>query len=485
MNYQLTGHSNHYVVENTIQIFFPFEQCMARTATELTYVESGVTPTETYATLFVAGREVAHHRIPPTTGFYDWAVEKIADRDIKHCVYQVLANHTGKSSPWGLLTGIRPIKLVRAINERAPGQAYTYLSQFYGVSEGKARQAVSTYTNQQRIIDSLTPTVMEGHPSTHDVNLYINIPFCPTKCSYCSFTAYAIDYDKTERYMDALLNELTSKAELIASRRINSVYIGGGTPTSITSEKMERLLSAITERFDLSTITEFTVEAGRPDTINERKLAVMKRYGVSRISINPQTTNPATLEALGRHHSVDDFYRAFTLARAMGFDNINTDIIIGLTGETVADVERTMQDILPLQPENITVHTLAIKKGAKLRDVTLTGASDDLEAQARQVEAMQAMAERYLQGYEPYYLYRNKKTLGNTENIGYAKASPVAGEPSPYIANYNIQTMEDIQDIIALGCGAVSKTVTKDGISRTANNKDLDGYLRDWLPSKV
>lgn len=464
MNYQLTGHTNAYIVENAIQIFFPFEKITIKTAGDTLWVESGVTPDGAYATLHGLSLPI-HVAIPPTMGFYDWAPDKVYDRDLKHCLYQVLARYTGQTSPWGLLTGIRPIKLIRAISQHTdPQTAYRYLTDFYQVSEVKAAQAMATYRNQQQVIDTLTPT---------DVNLYINIPFCPTKCSYCSFTAYAIDYDKTELYMQALLHELACKTELIGNRRINSVYIGGGTPTSITSDKMAQLFEAIA-RFDLSHITEFTVEAGRPDTISESKLRVMKQYGVTRISINPQTTKPETLEALGRHHTVDDFYRAFKLARNMGFDNINTDIIIGLTGETVADVARTMEDILPLAPENITVHTLAIKKGARLRDLTLTGQTADIEAQARQVEAMQAMAEDYLGDYQPYYLYRNKKTLGNTENIGYAKPG--------YIANYNIQTMEDIQDIIALGCGAVSKWVTDKGISRTSNDKDLDGYIQDWLP---
>lgn len=462
MYFKLVNHRNSHGVESMLQIFYPLARHLEAVEGEKypELLESGVEGTEAYAKLYQGGRLIATQTSKiDETNPYSQRPQKLIDREIKYTVYQLLSLHTGQSSPWGLLTGIRPVKLVRetrALNSEV--KTHEFLTQVACVSEKKAQTALQIYRNQTEIL---------SQNRAGDFNLYIGIPFCPTKCVYCSFAAYAMNGEKCRRYVEALLHEMTIVADKMKGRGINSVYFGGGTPTSLAPEDLERVLSNLTKYFDLSNIREFTVEAGRPDTINGEKLAILKKYQVTRISINPQTTKQATLDTIGRHHTVEDFYAAFALSRSMGFDNINTDVILGLTGETPEDVEKTMSDLVKLSPENITVHTLAIKRASRLKEVL----EEHQLAQARDIEKMQEIVERYMaDGYEPYYLYRNKNTLGNVENIGYGKAG--------FFSQYNIQMMEDTQDIVALGCASVSKYLDGTKITRKSHPRDVDEYIR-------
>jgi oxygen-independent coproporphyrinogen-3 oxidase len=301
-------------------------------------------------------------------------------------------------------------------------------------------------------------------------SLYIGIPFCPTTCLYCSFTSYSVaSYrNKVDAYLDALIEEMRRVSEIFDGRRLDTVYFGGGTPTTLEPGQLNRLLCALEQYFDMSTVSELTVEAGRPDSITAEKLETLKAHGVQRISINPQTMNDETLKIIGRRHTVSQVEQAFEIARNVGFDNINMDIIMGLPGEDVPEIKNTLEKIKQLSPESLTVHSLAIKRAAalniwrdKYRDLSLLN-SDEI----------MAMTERCSEelGMKPYYMYRQKNMAGNFENVGYSRAGKEC--------IYNILIMEEKQTIVALGAGATTKRVFADGrIERCENVKDVASYI--------
>ena len=467
MYFKLIGHDHSYGVENILQIFYPLERNLElkEAYTDYTYyLESELTETYATARLIKDGEVEGVYTSGINANYLGLSLseQKIIDRAIKESIYTLMRKHTRKTSPWGLLTGIRPVKLVREIAQsHSPAEVKAFLTDFSLVSEKKADTAIRIFNNQESIL---------RQNRDGDYNLYFGVPFCPTKCAYCSFAAYAINDEKCERYVQALIKEMSIVAEQVKGRGINSVYFGGGTPTSLTPVQLDLVLKNLTTYFDLSNITEFTVEAGRPDTIDRERLSVLKDYPVTRISINPQTTKQATLDLIGRHHTVEDFYRAYELSRQMGFMDINADVILGLTDETPEDVERTMKAMMELSPENLTVHTLAVKRASRLKE--------ELDkhhlAKAQEIERMQEIVEAYVsEVYEPYYLYRNKNTLGNVENIGYAKPG--------HFSQYNIQMMEDVQDIVAMGCASVSKYITGTKINRVSHPKDVDLYIQRMM----
>ncbi len=393
---------------------------------------------------------------------------------LKRLLYRVLSEDSGRTLPWGTLTGIRPVKIpMSLIRQGCEDEAVaSYMRSTYYVSEEKTSLAIGIAHRERSILEQLRPARPDAPYDTlkNGYSLYIGIPFCPSICLYCSFSSSPIDVwrDRVDDYLDALCHEIHAVSELLEDRRPDTVYIGGGTPTTLTPGQMDRLLGTLEEQFDLDRVREFTVEAGRPDTITPEKLAVLRRHGISRISINPQTMNQKTLDFIGRKHTVKQIREAYALASDMGFSNINMDLIAGLPGEHLPEVEHTMQELAALDPACITVHSLAVKRAARLRlfreehrELTMENSSEIMNMTA-------AYAERL--GLHPYYLYRQKNMAGNFENVGYARE----GEEGLY----NILIMEEVQSIIALGAGASTKLVHSDGrITRVENVKDIKSYI--------
>ncbi len=368
--------------------------------------------------------------------------------------------------PWGILNGIRPVKIAMKLLKGGMNEAsvLNYFKDEYGVSEDKARLALSIAKVERPVIDGMKP---------NGISLYIGIPFCPTRCLYCSFVTNSILGSRKyiEPYIDCLINEIKYTAEIVRGNNweIETVYIGGGTPTTLEAPQLERLIENLYKYFDLSNIREFTVEAGRPDTINENKLKVIKSFNIDRISINPQTMNEETLKIIGRNHTPMQIVKAYELARKCGIDIINMDVIAGLPGENIEMFKKTINEVETLGPENTTVHTMSIKRSSRLREML----SDYELTMGEEVSRMVDYARETLlsNGKYPYYLYRQKNMLGNLENIGYC----TKGTESLY----NIFIMEEVQTIVAMGCGGVTKTVDKetDKIERIFNVKEPKDYV--------
>lgn len=412
-------------------------------------------------------------------------------------LYRTLVIHTKNELPWGSLIGIRPTKI--AYNLLEEGKSGEEILEIYQndrfVSERKARLGLEIAAREREILravehgetafdggkidDGRSPENPAGnisgsgkdpHGFTKGYSLYIGIPFCPTTCLYCSFTSFPIAaYRKAaERYIDCLIKEMEFTADCHRDKILDSVYIGGGTPTTLEPEQLDLLLGRMRSLFDFRTVKEFTVEAGRADSITEDKLKVLKKHGAGRISINPQTMKQETLDIIGRKASVKQVIQAYELARNLKFDNINMDIILGLPGETVEDVRHTADRIAELDPDSLTVHSLAIKRASALNQWVRGHGISMLNNTDETMETASAAAKNL--GMKPYYLYRQKNMSGNLENVGYAK-------PGKY-GLYNILIMEEVQDIVALGAGTVTKRVYPDGrIERCDNVKDVKLYM--------
>ncbi|GKX29388.1 coproporphyrinogen III oxidase [Vallitalea longa] len=391
---------------------------------------------------------------------------KETKKSLKILIYNIVSKVTGKSQPWGILTGIRPTKIVFDLIDK------------YGFNEEKIKWHLANYNKISPLKINLMMEIARNEIKTlntnkdNEINIYIGIPFCPTRCLYCSFTSYPIDKWKSHvaDYLEALNKEMryVSK-ELLKGKKVKTIYVGGGTPTSLNEEQLDELMLMIDKNFNVNMLEEFSVEAGRPDTINVNKLNILKKYGVTRISINPQTMNDRTLKIIGRRHTVEDIYTAFAMARKVGFDNINMDLILGLPEETYDDVKNTMSQIKRLSPESLTVHTMAVKRASRLKEtINKYHLTTDIE-----IQEMIDMVyhESKSMGLEPYYMYRQKNMVGNYENVGYC----VKGKE----CIYNIEIMEEAQSIIALGAGSVSKIVYKENnrIERIENVKDVGLYI--------
>ncbi|MBR3601052.1 MAG: coproporphyrinogen dehydrogenase HemZ [Lachnospiraceae bacterium] len=383
---------------------------------------------------------------------------------LKHLLYSVLCTYTKRELPWGNLTGIRPTKIAYGLLEEGKNheEAVVYLQEVYDCSEEKALLSIDIAERERQILSKLH--YEDGY------SLYLGIPFCPTTCLYCSFTSYPIGLWKKRvgEYLDAMEKEIDFVSELYKDKILDTVYIGGGTPTTLEPEELRRLLSYVREKFDFSTVCEFTVEAGRADSITREKLLVLKEMGVTRISVNPQTMKEETLKIIGRRHTVEEVKEAFALAREVGFTNINMDLILGLPGETMEDVTNTMEEIKMLNPDSLTVHSLAIKRASKMNQWIEENGIETLRNTEKTMEIADKAARAI--NMKPYYLYRQKNMAGNLENVGYATEGNYG--------IYNILIMEEKQTIVAIGAGTISKRVYPDGrIERCDNVKDVEQYM--------
>ena len=383
--------------------------------------------------------------------------------DLKRNIYMNLLKLGNKELPWGTLTGIRPTKIVMEMleNDMSLEDIKKHLKEVYLVSDKRIKLCTDTAKNEFNILKKID--YKNGY------SLYIGIPFCPTRCLYCSFTSYSIAQWKkdTDTYVEALCKELLAVSKMYKGKKLQTIYMGGGTPTSLEGYQLSKILNVVKKNFDLSNLLELTVEAGRPDSITREKLEALKEAGVDRISINPQTMQQKTLDLIGRHHTIEDIFESYKLAREVGFENINMDFIIGLNGEILEDVIDSFTKVKSFAPESITIHSLALKRAARLNTENKREIMDNDLILSMINTATDTCADL---GLEPYYLYRQKNMAGNLENIGFSKPGKEC--------LYNILIMEEKQTIIACGAGTSSKIVFGDGrIERIENVKDPKLYI--------
>lgn len=383
----------------------------------------------------------------------------------KRRVFDELAKLTGYRPEWGTLTGVRPVKLFNELMDSGLSEEETadVFRKRYYVSEEKISLLAETYKNQRFVT-----SVKAGNT----VGIYIGIPFCPTRCLYCSFASNQASGEAIERYLEALLIEVAAVGDRMKRFGIipESIYIGGGTPTTLDARQLERLLKLVGDSFDMSHVAEYCVEAGRPDTIDKDKLEVLRRHNVGRISINPQSMNDRTLELIGRSHKVEDIYDAFRLVKSSGIPEINTDIIAGLPGEDYDMFMNTLRKVIELDPDNITVHTLAVKRASRLKEQNENYHYENAAGVGKMVgDARRLLAEK---GYFPYYMYRQKHMAGNYENVSYAKPGTES--------IYNIRIMDEHQSIIALGAGGISKAYypEENRLERVPNVTNFEIYIQ-------
>lgn len=463
----LIGNSFKYEIEATLKLFFhenrfAFSDDINDAAGDDYVIAAVKNDTEISAQIMLDGELSTLEALLDTPVSAD---KDTAEHELCRLIYRILSERTGIRPPWGLMTGIRPVKkfveLIRQDMSRE--QIYDKLSQKYEISPEKLDIGYITAENQLPILDRI---------NNRAVSLYVSIPFCPTRCSYCSFVSHSMDsaVKLMPDYVRMLCRELEITAQIVkeTNTEIDTVYFGGGTPTSISAEDLRTIMECVAKNFDLAKIREYSVEAGRPDTITEEKLRVIKGLGAQRISVNPQTLNDDVLRVIGRKHSGEDAIRAFELARKIGFTNINTDLIAGLPTETPESFRNTLDRITELDPESITVHTLTIKRAANLFEKA--GENNNNPA----AEMVSYSIDKLLaNGYLPYYMYRQKNTVDNLENIGYSKKG--------FESFYNIFIMDETQTILGVGCAASTKLVYPDGkISRIHNYKFPYEYIRQF-----
>lgn len=466
----LKGHDFKYEVSELIKLFtseFRFidsRDCMMVVDNNIFFYNNNVFSKTVYCENYQVILEHVEHR--NLEGLSERDRKKVIKETIKRSMFKILEKKFNITPPWGILTGIRPVKIVHSLLDEnySDSEIRKKLTTDYFISNEKIDLALDIAKRERKFIYPI---------DENKVSLYISIPFCPTRCYYCSFPANSLKQFGGLKpiYVAKLLEEVQGVAKLLEeqNKTIETLYIGGGTPTTLTPQEMDTLIKGLFERFDLSEVKEFTVEAGRPDTINREMLEVLKKNNVDRISINPQSMNDETLQKIGRNHSVQDIIDCFHLAREIGFDNINMDIILGLVDENLDMVRNTLEKIKELSPESLTVHTLAVKRTSKLKENL-----EDYElAQYEEMVKMINLAKEYAKdmGLNPYYMYRQKHMLGNLENIGYAKEG--------YECIYNIQIMEEKQSNYALGAGSITKFVypDEDRIERVENVKNVEQYI--------
>ena len=446
----LSGNDYKYELEGVLKLFIPATQFNHVVSDKIEceadedYIFARVKETEKHILLYIICKYGHSKARQGALLDKNESAEKY-DKELylSRILYKILSEIMGIVPKWGVLTGIRPVKRVNTwLNEGCDKEeVYRRLQNEYLCSKEKCDIAFATAMTQKRILDAL---------DKKSFSLYVSIPFCPTRCSYCSFISQTLDSGRKliPEYIDKMCREIRHTA-LITKRlglRLETVYFGGGTPTSLEAEQLGIIMKCIEHSFDMSGVKEYTVEAGRPDTITEAKLRTVKENGCTRISINPQSLNEKVLETIGRSHSVEQFYDSFELARKIGFSCINTDVIAGLPNDSVESFDDTIDKLIDLSPENYTVHTLSIKRAAVLNHgdkAVLKNPTDEM------VE--HATAKLFKNGYLPYYLYRQKNMVGNLENIGWSKAG--------HESLYNIYIMEEVQTIIAIGAGASTKLV--------------------------
>lgn len=438
MNLYVKNHNFHFELENLTRLFFPNEK--------ITVIRDFSEPQPPYIYTEVSDKITISVNIG-SFNKSETAVKKLTDDDNElvsaQLLYKLLCDFTGLTQPWGILTGVRPVKLLRKLAEESNEEQAVkkFLNDFF-VSNEKIALSRETEHNERKILELSRP---------ESFSLYVGIPFCPSRCSYCSFVMASIERAKKliEPYTKLLCEEIKRTAE-IANKlglRLETVYFGGGTPTTLSAEQLDTVLRTVNKSFDMSTCREFTVEAGRPDTIDSAKLFALKENKVDRISINPQTTNDEVLKTIGRKHTAQQFFDAFELARKCGFDNINTDLIAGLPTDTPESFKNSLDSIVKLNAECITVHTLCMKRASRL---TTEGVTLDLQ-QARDAREMLAYTQNILgqNEYIPYYMYRQSRMVGNLENVGWSKKD--------FESLYNVYVMDETHTILACGSGGVTK----------------------------
>ena len=438
MNLYVKNHNFHFELENLTRLFFPNEK--------ITVIRDFSEPQPPYIYTEVSDKIT----ITVNIGSFnksETAVKKLTDDDNElvsaQLLYKLLCDFTGLTQPWGILTGGRPVKLLRRLAEgSSEEQAVKKFEKDFFVSNEKIALSRETEHNERKILELSKP---------ESFSLYVGIPFCPSRCSYCSFVMASIERAEKliEPYTKLLCEEIKQTAE-IANKlglRLETVYFGGGTPTTLSAEQLDTVLRTVNKSFDMSTCREFTVEAGRPDTIDIAKLFALKENKVDRISINPQTVNDEVLKTIGRKHTAQQFFDAFELARKCGFDNINTDLIAGLPTDTPESFKNSLDSIVRLNAECITVHTLCMKRASRL---TTEGVTLDLQ-QARDAREMLAYTQNILgqNEYIPYYMYRQSRMVGNLENVGWSKKG--------FESLYNVYVMDETHTILACGSGGVTK----------------------------
>lgn len=438
MNLYVKNHNFHFELENLTRLFFPNEK--------ITVIRDFSEPQSPYIYTEVSDKITISLNIG-SFNKSETAVKKLADDDNElvsaQLLYKLLCDFTGLTQPWGILTGVRPVKLLRRLaEESSEEQAVKKFENDFFVSNEKIALSRETEHNERKILELSRP---------ESFSLYVGIPFCPSRCSYCSFVMASIERAEKliEPYTKLLCEEIKRTAE-IANKlglRLETVYFGGGTPTTLSAEQLDTVLRTVNKCFDMSTCREFTVEAGRPDTIDSTKLFALKENKVDRISINPQTTNDEVLKTIGRKHTAQQFFDAFELARKCGFDNINTDLIAGLPTDTPESFKNSLDSIVKLNAECITVHTLCMKRASRL---TTEGVTLDLQ-QARDAREMLAYTQNILgqNEYIPYYMYRQSRMVGNLENVGWSKKG--------FESLYNVYVMDETHTILACGSGGVTK----------------------------
>ena len=434
---RVINHKFHYEMENLCRVFYPYESIRVLHGDEegedslcvVTLLEA--TDDGFGISVSVGGESRECHE----TDYDD------CEREMAVLLFEILCKKTGYTPQWGILTGVRPSKLMNTlVSQMGEEEAVRYFKEKLLVSPQKTDLALSVAKAEEKIM-SLS--------DEKSFSLYVSIPFCPTRCNYCSFVSHSIAQAKRllPEYVDKLREEIRCTAEIAKSLglRLESVYWGGGTPTTLSAEQLERICCEIEENFDLSSCREYTIEAGRADTVTPEKLQVIKRHAVTRISVNPQTFNDDVLVSIGRKHTVSDVVDVYTDAREKGFDNINMDLIAGLTGDSFESFCRSVDRAVELGPENITLHTLALKRSSAI----VTGGIDVESGETANKMLSYAAEQFYSHGYLPYYMYRQSRSLGNLENVGWCKEG--------YECLYNIFMMEECHTILGVGAGAVIK----------------------------
>lgn len=455
MNLYVINHKFHYELENLTRAFFPNEK--------IAVISCESFPSEYEAPcIFTDFTEDVSVRV--VFGGFDKSLseEKSTDDNellMATLLYKLLSELTGITLSWGLLTGVRPVKLLRKLSQQTSDtKAQEYFKKSLLVSDSKTDLASVTCVNEEKILSLSKPD---------SFSLYISIPFCPSRCSYCSFVSQSVEKAKhlIAPYVNYLCEEIAYTGRIARSLnlRLESVYVGGGTPTSLEAPELSLILKAVRDNFDMSTCREFTVEAGRPDTITEAKLRALYENCCDRLSVNPQTLNDSVLQNIGRRHTVDDFYKSFDLARKVGFKHINTDLIAGLPGDTPESFKKTMEGICALDPESVTVHTLSMKRSSQLTGDNMQILKSDCDNVSSMLDTAYSSLEK--SGLAPYYLYRQSKMLGNMENTGWSKPG--------FEGIYNVFIMDETHTILACGAGAVTKLRDpySDNIERIFNFK--------------
>ena len=462
MNLCNINHSFNYELEKLCRLFLPFEKISILQEVEPSDIYAvctlGENKTSVSAELFTKEGSAVYKRNCEDNS-------KSQELALATCLYLCFCELSGYTQPWGILTGVRPIKLYHKLCDSiGEEKARDYFKNTLLVSDSKIALCADTMAPEFDIIN---------RSQKKSFSLYISIPFCPTRCAYCSFVSHSVDKagGLIKSYVPLLCEELRKTAKIVGKEGLflQTVYIGGGTPVAISAEEIAEIMSAVKENFDISNLSEYTVEAGRPDAITRDKLLAIKNGGATRISINPQTMNDSVLREIGRKHTASDTEEAFKLAREIGFDNINMDLIAGLPTDTFESFKSTVEKVISMGPESITVHSLSMKRASNLtQDGRLPDKSDDYSA-----SKMVAFAEKRLKEEKilPYYLYRQSKTVGNLENVGYAKKG--------FEGLYNVYIMDETHTIIACGASAVTKLREPDSsnIERIYNFKYPYEYI--------